>query len=274
MNIGKYEDLEEICTSGFSGVYIGVTPETGKKVVLKQARLEKAAGAKDQIRASEYILRHEFEIIQKLCHSNIIKAVECDVRDRHGTLYMVTESIGAKTLLEVAEDGCIGNVVKALADTAKGLVHAHGRNIIHRDIKPDNIGVNGSTKIFDWECAHDICQDKGKHRKVPIGTPAYMSPAQFTADTPQFEDDVYSFAVTAFYALTKEFPYKLDADDVPDFSKENFNEDSLKKFKHFGEKVIRSLSVHPEERATMRELAASARQFYKNTYNPKLVIAH
>ena len=151
-----------------------------------------------------------------LSHPNIvpIHAVE-----EHGDIvFFVMGYVDGETLRQrVERAGSItsGEAVRLIQEVAWALAHAHAKNIVHRDVKPDNILIDkatGRAMVTDFGIAR-VMDAKGLTTTGDLlGTASYMSPEQAAGEAADARSDLYSLGVTAFYALTGKLPF--DAETV------------------------------------------------------------
>jgi len=119
------------------------------------------------------------------------------------------------------------DVAQQLADA---IAYLHSQNVLHRDLKPDNIGfdINGDLKVFDFDIAR-VCptsQERGSSKcsaedetflmTQKVGSPRYMSPECARREPYNLKADVYSYAVLAHQILTLQKPYDDITDDEHD----------------------------------------------------------
>lgn len=142
--------------------------------------------------------------------------------EESGQFYLVQEWIAGQTLAEkVRSDGLFTepHVRQLLDDILPVLGFIHGRGIIHRDIKPDNVilrHANGKPVLIDFgavkESVGTMLNTQGQTiSSIVIGTPGYMSPEQGVG-RPVFSSDLYSLGLTVIYLLTGKLPQALPSD--------------------------------------------------------------
>ena len=123
------------------------------------------------------------------------------------------ESLGARIArgpISVTE------AVKILGDVARALAYAHGRGVVHRDIKPDNVLLSGGTAVVtDFGIAKAVFDAKSHNRSgtltqigTALGTPAYIAPEQAAGDPDtDYRADLYSWGVMAYELLAGRHPF-------------------------------------------------------------------
>lgn len=157
----------------------------------------------------------EAETAAQLSHPNIVPIYAVDERD--GLVYFVMGYIEGENLAtRIGERGPlpVDETRRILREVADALAYAHGRNVVHRDIKPDNIllATNGQAMVTDFGIARAVT-DSGDSRLtatgMAIGTPAYMAPEQAAGDRDiDGRTDLYSLGVVGYQMLTGEPPFK------------------------------------------------------------------
>jgi serine/threonine-protein kinase len=158
----------------------------------------------------------EAETAAQLSHSNIVPIYSVDERD--GLVYFVMALVEGPTLAKkMYEDGQlpVDDVRRVLREVADALAYAHGRGVIHRDIKPDNILLDkesGRAMVTDFGIARAIQEGADSRLTatgVAIGTPAYMSPEQAAGDREiDGRTDLYALGVVAYQMLTGRLPFQ------------------------------------------------------------------
>ncbi|MEL6940028.1 MAG: tetratricopeptide repeat protein, partial [Cyanobacteria bacterium J06598_1] len=134
-----------------------------------------------------------------------------------GQFYLVQEWMEGEPLVNlVNEDWPEERVRELMTHALKALAHVHQQNIIHRDIKPDNIIVRSSDNLpclIDFGAVKELMstvvrQSGGAQSSLVIGTPGFMPPEQ-AAGRPTFSSDLYSLGMTMIFLLTKRSPAEL-----------------------------------------------------------------
>ncbi|MFO0929575.1 MAG: protein kinase [Gemmataceae bacterium] len=135
--------------------------------------------------------------------------------------YLVMEYLNGQSLRERLATGGplpLKAAVQLAGQVLLALIHAHGKGVVHRDIKPDNIfllnqsGVRLHVRMLDFGIARIYRSDDGQadtitHAGAVLGTPRYMSPEQLAGKPVDARSDLFSFALVVFEALTGQLPY-------------------------------------------------------------------
>ena len=108
----------------------------------------------------------------------------------------------------------VPDAVLVTARCAEALLHAHEANLVHRDIKPDNVLVtkSGQVKVADFGLAKAADEDVSMTQSgTGMGTPLYMAPEQArNAKTVDLRADIYALGCSLYHFLTGELPFKGD----------------------------------------------------------------
>ncbi|CAN1299705.1 Serine/threonine-protein kinase WNK8 [Linum perenne] len=205
---GRYIRYDEILGRGaFKTVYKAFDEVDGIEVAWNQMNVEDALQTPEQLER----LYSEVHLLKSLKHENIIKCYHSWVDDQTKTINMITELFTSGCLRQYRKKH--NNVdLKAIKNWArqilKGLnyLHSHDPPIIHRDLKCDNVFVNGHTgevKIGDLGLAAIMQQPTA--RSV-IGTPEFMAPELYDEEYTELVD-IYSFGMCMLEMVTCEYPY-------------------------------------------------------------------
>ncbi|MBQ9408124.1 MAG: protein kinase [Clostridia bacterium] len=206
----RYRILESIGTGGMSEVYKAIDEKRGKVVAIKVLKEEYQKNA-DFIKR----FRHEASAAAKVSHPNIVKLY--NVGNDGDLQYLVMEYIEGRTLKQVIEEEgrlkserAVRYALKILA----ALDHAHKNNIIHRDIKPQNILVDADDdiKVTDFGIARLVDSSTGTltDSNSVLGSVHYVSPEQANGDPVDAKSDLYSMGVVLYEMLTGTVPFDGD----------------------------------------------------------------
>lgn len=153
------------------------------------------------------VFQQEGRAVAALDHENVIKIF--DVGEDQGYHYIVLELLRGRDLLKVLSQGGeeglpTTEVLGYIRQAAAGLDAAHRKNLVHRDIKPQNLVLepDGKLKIVDFGLAAEA---RGAYAGGRLGTPHYMSPEQCRGEHAVPNSDIYSLGIT-FYHLLAGYP--------------------------------------------------------------------
>ncbi|KAA8526101.1 hypothetical protein F0562_007799 [Nyssa sinensis] len=204
----RYIRYNEILGRGaFKTVYKGFDEVDGIEVAWNQVSLD------DALQSPEHLERlySEVHLLKSLKHENIIKSYSSWVDDENKTINMITELFTSGSLRQYRKKHkCVD--MKAIKNWARQILrglhylHSHNPPIIHRDLKCDNIfvnGNNGEVKIGDLGLATIMLQPTA--RSV-IGTPEFMAPELYEEEYNELVD-IYSFGMCMLELVTCEYPY-------------------------------------------------------------------
>jgi serine/threonine-protein kinase len=193
--IGKYE-LEEFLGGGMSHVFRARDTVIGRTVALKVLTDQ---GCNDPDVRARFLL--EARLAGNLAHDNVIRIYEFG-EDEKQHPYMVMEFLHGEDLRHAMRNGHTGDLARKLRialEVAKALGYIHTQNIVHRDVKPENIHISdkGVVKLMDFGIA------KGEGHSMTqvgfvLGTPYYMAPEQVRGEQVTPQVDVYAWGIMLF----------------------------------------------------------------------------
>lgn len=217
--MGHYRILEKIGEGGFGLVYKARDEQDGRLVAIKQILLA-TLSAQEMIEVTDSYNR-EITLLPKLRHENIPLIYDHFTDPEHW--YLVLEYIDGQTLEERLTRSRKGRLplrkvleIGIQLCEVLGYLHAQGPPIIFRDIKPANIMITHTGKIFliDFGIARRYREGQSKDTR-PLGSPGYAAPEQYgrTQTTPQ--TDIYGLGALLQTLLTGKEPLDIQAAGIP-----------------------------------------------------------
>jgi predicted Ser/Thr protein kinase len=211
----RYHIVRKLGEGGMGAVYLGEHVKMGRRSAIK---VMAQAMSNDPEAVGRF--NREAANASKLSHPNI-----CQVYDfgetSDGLIYLAMEYIDGKPLNALVDaEGALppARAAGIVRQAAEALQVAHEQNIVHRDIKPDNIMVfqarDGSdvAKVVDFGIAKavagDVTGQKVTKTGLVVGTPEYMSPEQLSGDKLDGRTDIYSLALVLYKLLTGVLPFQ------------------------------------------------------------------
>jgi tetratricopeptide (TPR) repeat protein/tRNA A-37 threonylcarbamoyl transferase component Bud32 len=204
----RYRIEREVGAGGMATVYLAEDLKHRRKVALKVLRPELAA----TLGPDRFV--REIEIAAQLQHPHILPLL--DSGEAGGFLYYVMPFVEGESLRDrLTRQGefPIHDAVRIIIEVVDALAYAHGRGVVHRDVKPDNVMLTGRhALVTDFGVAKAVSEATGRQTLttagVALGTPAYMSPEQAAAD-PHIDHraDIYAIGAMSYELLTGSPPF-------------------------------------------------------------------
>ena len=200
--LDRYRPLRPLGSGGSGSVWLARDERNGLDVALKIVPREGKAAHRAE---------REAEAAARLRHERCLRAYGFGSDSGH--VYIAYEYVGGRTLREVMRGGALrdGQAVEAAAQILEGLAHAHGRGIVHRDVKPSNVLLADedaiSVRLLDFGLAQfDEAETLTAVGDVP-GTLAYISPERLRGEEACSASDVWAVGILLWEALAGKHPF-------------------------------------------------------------------
>lgn len=205
---GRYEIIEELGSGGMGRVYRVEDTKLKQEVALK---LIKPEIAKDKKTIERF--RNELKIARNIRHKNVCGMY--DLGETGGAHFITMEYVRGedlKSLIRRIGQLPIGKSVSIAKQICEGLSEAHKLGVVHRDLKPNNIMIDGdgNVRIMDFGIARSV-EGKGiTGSGIMIGTPDYMSPEQAEGKVVDQKSDIYSLGIILYEMAAGKLPFEGD----------------------------------------------------------------
>jgi eukaryotic-like serine/threonine-protein kinase len=205
---GRYRLEARIGAGGMSTVYRALDETLERRVAIKLLNREVSSDSDELER-----FRREARAVAQLSHPHIVGVI--DAGEDEGRPYIVFEYVEGETLKErIRRLGRlpIPEAVAYAIEIARALGAAHARHIVHRDVKPQNVLIDGegSAKVTDFGIARTLDEEGLTADGRVIGTTDYVSPEQALGHPVTGQSDLYSLGIVLYEMLTGEVPFKGD----------------------------------------------------------------
>ncbi len=209
---GRYKILKKLGEGGMGEVYAAEHVHIEKRFAIKLLRPEIVSNAEAVSR-----FRQEARSSSSIGHRNII-AIEDFGQLSDGRIYMCMELLNGAALNDlILQPQPVDRLLNILIQTGHGLAAAHAKNIVHRDMKPENIFVTWGTdnvdvpKILDFGIAK-VAGNEGQNNLTRtgtiFGTPFYMAPEQALGNPVDARTDIYAMGVIMYEVFAGSLPFR------------------------------------------------------------------
>jgi hypothetical protein len=202
----RYELEELVGTGGMSSVFRAHDRLLDRKVALKVLH-------EQYTEDDEYVARfkHEARSVATLSHPNIVTVIDRgEHENRQFIVFEYVEGDNLKQLIQRRGPAPVSTALELGMQISRGLSFAHQQGLVHRDVKPQNVLLNGDgqAKVTDFGIARSLDVKHGMTQTgTVLGTSDYIAPEQAQGQRVDEHTDVYSLGVVLYELLTNEVPF-------------------------------------------------------------------
>jgi serine/threonine protein kinase len=206
-SLGKYEFVREIAAGGTSRVWEAIIRSTGQRVAVKVLHQHLTP-------ETNFIQRfqREAEIAASLHHPNIVAVYEYGVHATHHFIAMeFVDGCSLESVIARQQKLPLSIVTMIGLAVAAALEYSHGRNVIHRDVKPGNILLSkeGSVKVTDFGFSRIVNSLSARLTMANrvVGTPLFMAPEMIAGKQATYASDVFSLGIVLYILMCGRPPF-------------------------------------------------------------------
>ncbi|KAK4958710.1 hypothetical protein LTR28_005360, partial [Elasticomyces elasticus] len=216
--LDSYNKQKKIGQGASGSVYVARVRESAPSATARQILREQGPRAQVAIKQMDLrnqprkeLIVNEIIVMKDSKHPNIVNFLDAFLQEEQSELWVVMEFMEGGALTDVIDNNpsiSEDQIATICLETCKGLMHLHSQNIIHRDIKSDNVLLSsrGNVKITDFGFCAKLTEQRSK-RATMVGTPYWMAPEVVKQKEYGSKVDIWSLGIMAIEMIESEPPY-------------------------------------------------------------------
>ncbi|KAE9989617.1 hypothetical protein EG327_002453 [Venturia inaequalis] len=216
--LDSYNKQKKIGQGASGSVYVArirenATSPMARKIIREQGPKAQVAIKQMDLRNQprKELIVNEIIVMKESRHDNIVNFLDAFLQEEQSELWVVMEFMEGGALTDVIDNNPTiteDQIATVCLETCKGLSHLHAQNIIHRDIKSDNVllDARGNVKITDFGFCAKLTEQRNK-RATMVGTPYWMAPEVVKQKEYGSKVDIWSLGIMAIEMIESEPPY-------------------------------------------------------------------
>ncbi|PSN71142.1 Pkinase-domain-containing protein [Corynespora cassiicola Philippines] len=216
--LDSYNKQKKIGQGASGSVYVarireGATSPTARRILQENGPRAQVAIKQMDLRNQprKELIVNEIIVMKDSKHPNIVNFLDAFLQEEQSELWLVLEFMEGGALTDVIDNNpsiSEDQIATICSETCKGLDHLHNQNIIHRDIKSDNVllDARGNVKITDFGFCAKLTEQRSK-RATMVGTPYWMAPEVVKQKEYGNKVDIWSLGIMAIEMIESEPPY-------------------------------------------------------------------
>ncbi len=264
--ISHYKILEKLGEGGMGVVYKAHDAKLDRPVALKFLPQHITVSKADRDR-----FRQEARAASAVMHPNV--CVIYDMAEHEDQQFIVMEYVEGQTLRKIVPIPKLQDAIRYAIQIGEALKEAHHHDIVHRDVKPENIMLNtkNQIKVMDFGLAKLKGSLKLTRTSSTVGTLAYMSPEQIQGGEVDARSDIFSFGIVLYEMLTGHLPFRGEHEAAMMYSIMNEEPESVLKYQpdlspELDRIIHRALEKDPEDRyQSIADMVSELRKILKES---------
>ncbi|MBR2198708.1 MAG: serine/threonine protein kinase, partial [Fibrobacter sp.] len=201
----NYDLIDTLGRGGMGYVYKALDKRLGREVALKVLD-----SSSDEEAIQRFYL--EAQAMKELDHQNIVQIFDFGKQDKQLFIAMTyVKGVSLSDILQKQSMLPFSSIEVIIKQIARGLLYAHNRGIVHRDVKPSNIMITHDNRVYIMDFGISYIQEMEKQRLtktgMTMGTPEYMSPEQCHGEEVTLQSDIYSMGIILFEMTCGRLPF-------------------------------------------------------------------